>query len=66
MLTVLTQKSEAVNCMTAENTVSSVRASAGRQHVPHWSSSGPRKPVRMAVSAERMCRCIAIGSDARR
>ncbi len=27
MLTVPTQKSEAVNCMTAENTVSSVRAS---------------------------------------
>ena len=30
MLTVLTQTSEVVNCMTAENTVSS----AGRQHVP--------------------------------
>ena len=44
MLTVLTQKSEAVNCMTAENTISSVRASAGRQHVPIGHPRAPGGP----------------------
>ena len=44
MLTVLTQTSEVVNCMTAENTVSSVRASADRRHVPRLPFVIPRAP----------------------
>jgi hypothetical protein len=33
-----------VNCTTAENTVSSVRASAGRRHVPRLPFVIPRAP----------------------
>jgi hypothetical protein len=46
-----------VNCMTAENTVSSVRASAGRRHVPRLPFVIPRPQEARADGRE--CRADA-------